>query len=99
MKIEERGDAEAPSSSDDLRTALVEIIANGAIREGQFQQALESRDVIGQAKGILMERENVTAEQAFEMLRTSSQHLNLKLRDVAAMVVSSVAAAAATPTE
>lgn len=48
-----------------------------------LQQALLSRDVIGQAKGILMERLHVTAEDAFDMLRRSSQHLNLKLRHVA----------------
>jgi AmiR/NasT family two-component response regulator len=76
--------------AEDLRTALVEIIANGVLREDSFERALESRDVIGQAKGILMEREGVTADEAFEMLRSSSQHLNKKLRDIAAMVVASV---------
>ena len=48
-----------------------------------LQQALLSRDVIGQAKGILMERLKITPEDAFDLLRRSSQHLNLKLRDVA----------------
>jgi hypothetical protein len=48
-----------------------------------LQQALLSRDVIGQAKGILMERLNITPEDAFDLLRRSSQNLNLKLRDVA----------------
>jgi hypothetical protein len=48
-----------------------------------LQQALVSRDVIGQAKGILMERLEITPEDAFDLLRRSSQHLNLKLRDVA----------------
>ena len=48
-----------------------------------LQQALLSRDVIGQAKGILMERLKVTPEDAFDLLRRSSQHLNIKLRDVA----------------
>jgi len=51
-----------------------------------LQIALESRDVIGQAKGILMAREHVTAEEAFEILRTTSQHLNVKLRELAARV-------------
>jgi AmiR/NasT family two-component response regulator len=44
---------------------------------------LLSRDVIGQAKGILMERLKITPEDAFDLLRRSSQSLNLKLRDVA----------------
>jgi hypothetical protein len=48
-----------------------------------LQQVLLSRDVIGQAKGILMERLRITPEDAFDLLRRSSQHLNLKLRDVA----------------
>jgi AmiR/NasT family two-component response regulator len=43
--------------------------------------------VIGQAQGILMERERVTAEQAFDILRRASQHLNEKLRDVAQNLV------------
>jgi AmiR/NasT family two-component response regulator len=48
-----------------------------------LQQALLSRDVIGQAKGILMKRLEITPEDAFDLLRRSSQNLNLKLRDVA----------------
>jgi hypothetical protein len=48
-----------------------------------LQQALLSRDVIGQAKGILMERLKITPEDAFDLLRRSSQHLNVKLREVA----------------
>lgn len=48
--------------------------------------ALESRDVIGQAKGILMAERHVTAEQAFDILRTTSQRLNVKLREIAQRV-------------
>jgi hypothetical protein len=48
-----------------------------------LQQALLSRDVIGQAKGILMERLKITPEDAFDLLRRSSQQLNIKLREVA----------------
>lgn len=48
-----------------------------------LERALLSRDVIGQAKGILMERLKVTPDDAFEILRSSSQHLNVKLREVA----------------
>lgn len=49
----------------------------------QLEHALLSRDVIGQAKGILMERLKTTPEDAFDILRNSSQRLNLKLREVA----------------
>ena len=88
MQIEDRSDPNV--SPEELRDALVKSIANSVIREGQLEKALESRDVIGQAKGILMERERVSGDEAFEMLRSSSQHLNVKLRDVAAMLVASV---------
>jgi GAF domain-containing protein len=55
----------------------------------QLQAALESRDQIGQAKGLLMERHGVDAEAAFEMLRSVSQRSNVKLRDVAVKLIES----------
>jgi GAF domain-containing protein len=55
----------------------------------QLREALETRDLIGQAKGILMERESCTAEEAFDMLRRASQRTNRKLREVASDLVSS----------
>ncbi len=45
--------------------------------------AIESRDVIGQAKGILMARHGLDGDQAFDVLRRTSSHLNVKLRRVA----------------
>jgi GAF domain-containing protein len=48
-----------------------------------LQTALESRAVIDQAKGILMERHKLTADQAFQLLAQASMHSNRKLRDVA----------------
>jgi len=53
------------------------------LRAGNLNAALGSREVIGQAQGILMERERISAGQAFDVLRRASQHLNRKLRDVA----------------
>lgn len=52
-----------------------------------LREALESRDVIGQAKGILMVRRGCTPDVAFEALRKVSQHRNIKLRDIAEQVV------------
>ncbi len=52
-----------------------------------LQIALETRDVIGQAKGILMSERKVTADEAFELLRRASQRTNVKVRDVADQVV------------
>ena len=48
-----------------------------------LQAALVTRELIGQAQGILIERERITADQAFHILRQASQHLNIKLREVA----------------
>lgn len=59
-----------------------------ASRQGeQLQSALSSRDLIGQAKGIIMERYNVDAVRAFELLRELSQTENVKLVDVAKRVI------------
>jgi len=49
--------------------------------------ALATRELIGQAQGILMERDRITADQAFDLLRRASQHLNVKLREVARRLV------------
>jgi transcriptional regulator with GAF, ATPase, and Fis domain len=57
-------------------------------RERQFESALASRDRIGQAKGILMERFNVDAVQAFELLKRLSQTSNTPLRTVAERLIS-----------
>jgi GAF domain-containing protein len=48
-----------------------------------MRRAMASRGVIEQAKGILMERYKITAEQAFTLLTHASQRANVKLRDVA----------------
>lgn len=66
-------------------------VAVGAVRERcdlqdltqNLNEALLSRDVIGQAKGILMERLKITPEDAFDALSRSSQQLNEKLQAVA----------------
>ena len=70
------------------------VALSSAIHDEQREEALQSRDLIGQAKGILMAREGITADQAFDMLRRASQRLNVKLRDVAGGVVDRSAAPA-----
>src|SRR5690349_10477717 len=60
---------------------------NSARRDEQFKSALASRDVIGQAKGMIMERYGVDAVQAFELLRKLSQDSNVALVQVAADLV------------
>jgi GAF domain-containing protein len=56
----------------------------------QLRSSLDSRAVIYQALGVIMARERCTQARAFELLRSASQNNNLKLRDVAAAVVTSV---------
>jgi GAF domain-containing protein len=61
-------------------------VAN-ARSETTLWQAIEARKLIGQAQGILMERFDLTDEQAFAVLRRYSQDRNVKLRDVAARLI------------
>ena len=59
-----------------------------ASRQGeQLESALSTRDRIGQAKGIIMERFGVDDVQAFEMLRRLSQDSNTRLIEVAQRVI------------
>lgn len=66
-----------------LALAHTEAVRLAHLREAQLRHALETRDVIGQAKGILMNRRGLTAEQAFHLLRRTSQDLNVKLVEIA----------------
>jgi GAF domain-containing protein len=52
-----------------------------------LQRALESRAVIDQAKGVLIERYKLTPDQAFQLLAQASMHSNRKVRDVAHRLV------------
>lgn len=58
-----------------------------ARRDAQFHRAIESRDIIGQAKGMLMERFKIDATQAFELLKRLSQSSNTPVVRVAAELV------------
>jgi ANTAR domain len=59
----------------------------GSQAADQFGRALHSRDLIGQAKGILMERFGVDTLQAFALLTRLSQDSNTKLIAVAERVI------------
>lgn len=59
------------------------IAYSAARRQSELVRAVGTREVIGQAQGILMERNRITADEAFGRLVRASQHRNLKLRDVA----------------
>lgn len=55
--------------------------------EGQFRSALASRDIIGQAKGVVMERYGIDAVHAFSLLKRLSQDTNTPLVEVAERLV------------
>ena len=66
-----------------LALAATDAINGAGEQIDQLKEAMATRNVIGQAQGILMERNKFTAGQAFDRLRTASMNLNRKLRDVA----------------
>jgi len=80
---------EASEYVGQLFAAHASIAMSGAQKQDQLIQAMATRDLIGQAKGILMERHKITGEQAFALLVGASQRTNVKLRDVAEHLVTS----------
>ena len=82
----------ADMAADFARHAAVLLVhaatlATAATANEQLQQALQNRDVIGQAKGILMARLGCSADDAFDVLRRASQRENRKLNAIAAELV------------
>ncbi|CAL9627855.1 GAF and ANTAR domain-containing protein [Streptomyces mutabilis] len=70
--------------------ALSQRISDAQEFADQMQTAMRSRSVIDQALGIIMGQRHCTADEAFNILRSASQHRNVKLRDVCAQLVASV---------
>jgi hypothetical protein len=66
------------------------MLLRGADEAAGLSSALDNRDVIGQAKGILRERHTLSDDQAFQMLVSASQDTNIKLIDVARWLCSEV---------
>jgi GAF domain-containing protein len=88
--------AEQPDVFDDDAVELGLIFATHTAlawkmmrREEQFRGALASRDLIGQAKGMVMERFKIDAVQAFELLKRLSQNSNTPVAAVARRVIES----------
>jgi transcriptional regulator with GAF, ATPase, and Fis domain len=67
--------------------AQAAVALRSAKNEQHLRAAMATRNLIGQAQGILMERFKVTAEQAFTVLARVSQESNIKLRDVAQRLI------------
>jgi hypothetical protein len=81
-----------PGTPPEAETAvrrLMELTTILARRCAQLQEALDTRIVIEQAKGVLAERFHLEPDRAFEVLRQSARSNRVPLRDLAARVVSS----------
>ncbi|MEX2504372.1 MAG: GAF and ANTAR domain-containing protein, partial [Egicoccus sp.] len=63
------------------------VALKGAISEAGMEKTLRSRDIIGQAKGILMERRGLPPADAFKTLRALSRNNNVPVRDLAEQIV------------
>ena len=93
---------EAAFDADDravgsIFAAHAAVALSAARKQAHLEQAVRTRDVIGQAKGILMARQHVTADEAFDMLRRASQRLNVKLRDLAQQMATGTIPPATSP--
>jgi transcriptional regulator with GAF, ATPase, and Fis domain len=87
-------------SESDVRTgqaladvATIGILAQRGVQQAelltnQLQNALNSRVIIEQAKGVLAERHQITVDAAFALLRTHARSHNLHLSDLARQVAS-----------
>ena len=86
--------ADTPRAFKDVTESVARVLAvlaaitlSESRGRANLERALESRDLIGQAKGIIMQARRVTAEEAFALLVRRSQQTNTKLLDVAEDVV------------
>jgi len=94
----------APNAFGDFDAALVRMAAarcadaivavstlDGVRRlAGQLEQAMASRAVIEQAKGVIMAMRGVPEHEAFEVLRKTSQDRNVKVRELAHQIITGV---------
>lgn len=86
--------ASRPHAFDERALVVVQALAGqasvtlkAALVESGLQAAVRSRDVIGQAKGIVMARRHLTAGAAYEVLKQHSQATHRKLVDIAEQIV------------
>jgi GAF domain-containing protein len=70
-----------------IAVANAQLYDDSQMLVDNLYDAMASRGVIEQAKGIIIERENCSPEEAFETLKKASQDTNVKLRDIAARLV------------
>ena len=83
-----------PDAFDDHDVAVGSVFAAHAAvalatakHDEQLESKSQSRDLIGMAKGIIIARQNVSEDEAFDILRRASQRMNVKLRELAGRIV------------
>jgi anti-anti-sigma factor len=83
----------AAQASTVLLAAAVDV--TDAQLDERMREALETRDLIARAQGVLMVRDHVTAEEAFGILRRRGRHPDVPVRQLAADIVASTVPPAA----
>jgi GAF domain-containing protein len=80
---------------DDTDVAVASVFAahaavamSAANRQQNLERKAQTRDLIGRAKGMLMAREGISDDEAFDLLRRASQRMRIKLTEVAEQVAS-----------
>jgi GAF domain-containing protein len=71
----------------ELFAAHAAIALIGSTQQAEWRRALSSRDTVGMAKGILMQRERITDGKAFNLLASTSQKANIKVHHLAELLV------------
>lgn len=80
----------ASADAGAILAAFASVAVTAALnheRAEQLQQGLESNREIGKAIGLLMAAREISADAAFELLRTTSSRMNVKLAEIAARIV------------
>ncbi len=77
------GGPREPAARDEDTARIVELQEE----IGQLKEAVTSHAVVDQAIGMMVALGRVTPEQGWEVLRDVSQHTNIKLRNVAELII------------
>jgi AmiR/NasT family two-component response regulator len=82
-------EASSPEEMQVIVRRLLGVTEAAYERRAQLEQALRTRIVIEQAKGVLAERFTLDVEEAFELLRKAARSHRIKIHALAAEVVQS----------
>ena len=69
-----------------LLSSLGAVVVDASRQQAHLRSAIESRQLIGEAIGILRSQSNLSSDEAFAMLSKASQRMNVKLRDLAQQI-------------